>query len=85
MLPFILADLAALETWDAESIDQCLTKCADGHAGGKLGKVAQPVRIAVAGGPVSPPISDTLILLGKASTCRRIERCLEHFASVCDA
>ena len=77
--------LAALDTWDARSIDDCFTKLAESNAEGKLGRVAQPVRVAVAGGPVSPPISDTLILLGKDSSIKRIELCLDYFASKCDA
>jgi glutamyl/glutaminyl-tRNA synthetase len=77
--------LACLDTWNAKSIDDCLTTLADSAADGKLGRVAQPVRVAVAGGPVSPPICDTLILLGRESSIRRIELCLEYFASTCDA
>ena len=84
-MPVIIETLAQLETWDAESIDGCLHALADKLADGSLGKVAQPVRIAVAGSPVSPPIGDTLVLLGKDSTICRLKRCYEHFASACDA
>jgi glutamyl-tRNA synthetase len=45
-------------------------------AGINMGKVAQPVRIAVAGSPVTPPLDVTLDLLGKSSTLARIDRCL---------
>ena len=85
MLSLVKDALASLDSWDAKSIDDCLVALADSEADGKLGRVAQPVRIAVAGGPVSPPICDTLILLGKKSSIRRIELCLEYFASTCDA
>jgi glutamyl-tRNA synthetase len=84
-MPVIIEAFSALETWDAESIDACLHALADSLADGALGKVAQPVRVAVAGGPVSPPIGDTLVLLGKDSTLCRLSRCLEHFSAVCDA
>ena len=84
-MPVIIETLAQLEMWDAESIDGCLHALADKLADGSLGKVAQPVRIAVAGSPVSPPIGDTLVLLGKDSTICRLKRCYEHFASACDA
>ncbi|MDB5327499.1 MAG: gltX2, partial [Phycisphaerales bacterium] len=47
-----------------------------GATGQGLGKLAQPVRVAISGGAVSPPIFDSLALLGKASTLARIERCL---------
>ena len=42
----------------------------------KLGKVAQPLRVAVAFGPVSPPIDQTLALLGRETTLARIDRAL---------
>ncbi|MHB8322492.1 MAG: glutamate--tRNA ligase, partial [Acidithiobacillus sp.] len=44
------------------------------HAGGKMGKVAQPLRVAVAGRAVSPPIDATLALLGKEETLARLRR-----------
>jgi len=46
-----------------------------------LGKVTQPLRIAVSGGTVSPPIFDTLAILGKDSTLNRIRRCIDTFSS----
>jgi glutamyl-tRNA synthetase len=80
-LPLVMESFSALEAWNADTIDKCLHKLADNLAEGNLGKIAQPVRIAVSGGPVSPPIGDTLVLLGKESSLCRIERCIEHFAS----
>jgi len=38
-----------------------------------MGKLAQPIRIMVAGGPISPPIDVTLALLGKDETLRRLK------------
>ena len=40
-----------------------------------LGKVAQPIRVAVSGTTVSPPIFQSLEFLGKERTLTRIERC----------
>ncbi len=85
LLPEVAQRLGELADWTHESIDACLASCAEELAGGKLGKVAQPVRIAVAGSPVSPPIGDTLVLLGRDSTIKRIERCIAFFMSHCDA
>ena len=85
LLPEVASRLKELSDWNHESIDGCMANCAEELAEGKLGKVAQPVRIAVAGSPVSPPIGDTLVLLGKESTLMRIERCMEFFGSRCDA
>ncbi len=43
-----------------------------------MGKLAQPLRVAVSGGTVTPPIDATLDILGKAATLARIDRCLAH-------
>jgi glutamyl-tRNA synthetase len=49
-------------------------------SGAGLGKVAQPIRVAVAGGSVSPPIDITLELLGRERTLARLDRALAHCA-----
>ncbi len=41
-----------------------------------MGKLAQPIRVAVSGGTVSPPIDATLDILGKRAALDRIDRCL---------
>jgi glutamyl-tRNA synthetase len=41
-----------------------------------LGKVAQPVRVAVTGTTVSPPLFETIELLGKEKTLRRLDATL---------
>ena len=47
-----------------------------------MGKVAQPIRVAVSGGPISPSIDLTLELLGKQKTLDRLDRALEHVMSL---
>ena len=42
-----------------------------------LGKLAQPVRVAVTGTTVSPPLFETIALLGRDRTLRRIDAALE--------
>ncbi len=41
-----------------------------------MGKIAQPLRVAISGGTVTPPIDATLDILGKDSTLARISHCL---------
>jgi glutamyl-tRNA synthetase len=41
-----------------------------------LGKVAQPIRVAISGTTVSPPIFESIEFLGKERTLARIDRCL---------
>ena len=42
------------------------------HGDLPLGKLAQPVRVAVTGSAASPPIFETLRVLGKERTLRRL-------------
>jgi len=69
--------LAALEDWRAEPIHALVEGVAEALEL-KMGKVAQPLRVAVSGGPVSPPIDVTVALLGKDKTLERLDRALEH-------
>ncbi len=45
--------------------------------GDKRGAAAQPLRVAVSGGPVSPPLLETLALLGRGRTLARIDHTLK--------
>ncbi len=71
----MLQNFQALPDWSAKAIHRIVKETAE-LRGLKLGKVAQPLRVAVAGGPVSPPIDITLQLLGRERTLRRIERAI---------
>ena len=68
--------LAALPAWSATALHDALNATAE-SLGLKLGKLAQPVRVAVSGGGVSPPIDATLELLGREQTLMRIDRAVE--------
>ena len=71
------ARLAALPLWSAEAVHAAVTGVAEAH-GLKLGKIAQPVRVALAGCAVSPPIDLTLALVGRDKTLRRLDKALEY-------
>ncbi len=71
------ARLEGLPEWTATAIHQTVIDCAETH-GLKLGKLAQPVRVAVTGAAVSPPIDVTLQLVGRERTLARIARAIEH-------
>jgi len=68
----LLIALTAVADWQAATIHEAVMGVAEAQSV-KLGKVAQPIRVAVAGGPVSPPIDVTLELLGQAATLVRLE------------
>ncbi len=74
MLPM----LREIKSWNTETLETSLNEFAERNAEGKFGKVAQPLRIAVSGGTISPAIFDTLVILGRESTLRRMKRCLEQ-------
>jgi len=65
--------LAGLGTWQPATIHGAIQAQADAGGFG-LGKVAQPIRVAVAGGSVSPPIDQTLAILGREETLVRLDR-----------
>jgi glutamyl-tRNA synthetase len=75
MLRTTKARLAALSGWSPSEIDQTLQAiCAESGSG--MGSVAQPIRVAVTGSTVSPAIGETLAMLGRESSLKRIDRCL---------
>lgn len=69
--------LAGLEDWDAKSIQDSVVASAEAR-GMKLGKLAQPLRVAVTGRGFSPPIDVTLELVGRERTLARIDRAVAH-------
>lgn len=69
--------LRSLEDWTTEAIHEQVHGVASELEVG-LGKVAQPLRVAVAGTAVSPPIDATLAILGREETIRRIDRLLDY-------
>ena len=75
MLAKVRERLAALPQWTAEGVHRVLNDLAAALGAG-LGKVAQPLRVAVTGTAVSPPIDVTLALLGRERTLARIEAAL---------
>jgi glutamyl-tRNA synthetase len=64
--------LHAVSSWNVLGVDAAI-KAVSETAGVGMGKVAQPVRVAVMGVPISPPIGETLELLGKVETLERID------------
>jgi glutamyl-tRNA synthetase len=71
------AALAELTVWEAPEIQKSIEAVAEKHELG-FGKLGQPVRVAVTGGPVSPPIDVTVELVGRERTRTRIEAALAY-------
>lgn len=74
----ILADLhtrLADTTWDREALEAAVAITAETFDT-KLGKLAAPVRSALAGRAVSPSIFDMMLVLGKDETLARLKEAL---------
>ena len=71
LLQAFVDEAEQLEHWHAEHIHPVLHRVCE-QADAKLGHLAQPIRVLVAGVPVSPPIDLTLALLGRAESLTRI-------------
>jgi glutamyl-tRNA synthetase len=75
LLAELRARLEKLGDWKASAIHGELETLAQEKSLG-LGKIAQPLRVAVTGGTVSPPIDATLELLGRSRTLARLAAAL---------
>ncbi|RMH05093.1 MAG: glutamate--tRNA ligase [Nitrospirae bacterium] len=64
-----------LETFSKETLESVLHRVLD-EDGLKMGKLAQPLRVALTGRTFSPGIYDVMLLLGKERTLQRLERVL---------
>ncbi|WP_198264032.1 glutamate--tRNA ligase [sulfur-oxidizing endosymbiont of Gigantopelta aegis] len=72
----LLARFTAITEWQGEALHQMVLDLAD-ELELKLGKVAQPLRVAITGAGMSPSIDVTLELVGR-------ERCLNRIAMAID-
>lgn len=72
--------LKQLTVWQPEAIHQVIHQVANNYQL-KLGKIAQPLRVAVTGGTVSPPIDATIHLIGQRRTVERLQFVLNNLSS----
>jgi glutamyl-tRNA synthetase len=80
LLPQASAELGRLQEWAAPAIHDVIS----GFSAAKgipLGKLAQPIRLAVCGGTVSPPIDATLAILGKSESLSRLTRAFAQWGA----
>ena len=82
--PVVLEPLLALyerfksvNEWQKDALQECINDvCAQFDI--NMGKIAQPLRVAVTGSSMSPSIDMTLVLLGKKRVLSRLETALEQ-------
>jgi len=81
-VPLVATLLGELEKideadWSEPRLEAAFESTAAQHENVKLGKLAQPIRVAVTGGPVSPGIYETLVAIGRERCLPRIANALE--------
>ena len=75
LLEQVIAGFSTLDDFSSDNIEILFKKIVE-EEGIKLGKLAQPVRVALTGTTVSPGIYDVVLLLGKEETIKRLGNCL---------
>jgi glutamyl-tRNA synthetase len=78
LLREFVTEIETIEPFAPEQIEAAFKSFVDRRVPGKMGALAQPIRVAVTGNTVSPPIGQTLAVLGRAAVLARIGRCLER-------
>ena len=71
----VRARFAALPEWNVEAIDAAFREAVEALELG-MGKVAQPLRVAITGTQVSPDIGHTVYLAGREQALKRIDAAL---------
>ena len=69
-------DLANVQPWSSEVLEDWARDYAE-KLGLKLGNLAQPLRAAVTGSTVSPPIFEVMAIFGQEESLKRIEDCMK--------
>ncbi len=75
-LKTLTAKLGALEDYTEQALEETF-KAVMAETGVKLGKIAQPVRVALSGRAASPGIFEITAIIGKAKTLQRLHRAIE--------
>src|SRR5574341_1810794 len=72
LLQAVRDGIAGMEPLEEKALEALFNALAESKGLG-LGKIAQPVRVALTGGTASPSIYDVVILLGKATSLQRLD------------
>ena len=72
-------ELSQLNEWKSPAIHQIIESIIE-RLGLNMARVGQPLRVAVTGGSFSPPIDNTVEIIGKAKTLTRIARAISYIS-----
>ncbi len=77
--------MSSLPEWNVAALESLFHAAAEALGDLKMGKLAQPVRVAVTGGPNSPGIYETLVVVGRERTLARIDDAIRTIAARAEA
>ena len=84
VLQVLLDQFQQAKSWEGEALHQLVLQIAE-QLELNLGKVAQPLRVAICGSAVSPAIDVTLSLLGREKTLQRLQRAINYIENATNA
>ena len=70
-------ELTKLSSWTQDEIHSVIKTTAEKNQL-KLGDLAQPIRLAITGSTVSPPLDTTLFILGETETVNRLNQAISY-------
>lgn len=73
-------EFSQLNEWKSPAIHQIIESVIE-RLGLNMAKVGQPLRVAVTGGSFSPPIDNTVEIIGKAKTLARIAKAISYISN----
>jgi len=77
MLEQVVTSLSKESTLEKENVHRLIQQLAETR-GEPLVKIAQPIRVALTGRTVSPPIDEVMEVLGKGKVIQRLEKAIEY-------
>jgi glutamyl-tRNA synthetase len=75
----VITSLSKESVLERENVHQLIQQLAEAR-GEPLVKIAQPIRVALTGRTVSPPIDEVIEVLGKGEVIKRLQRAIEYIA-----
>ncbi len=77
MLPEVIISLLNESVLEKEKVHGLIQQLAETR-GEPLVKIAQPIRVALTGRTISPPIDEVMDVMGKERVIKRLERAIEY-------
>ncbi len=80
-LQLLHSKLSELSSWNTEDIHAVIQHVTE-QLQVNMGKVGQPLRVAVTGGSFSPPIDQTVEKIGRVNSLARIQRAIAYISTI---